>query len=166
MVYVGCVWRVDEADAAAPGARLPIVARMVAAPGLLGQGLRFAVTGGLVALVYLTTTTVLAEVAGLPFQAALIIGFCLALVVHFTLQRKFVWAADTEFALGVSHQVFRYLLVAGFQYGVTAASTLLLPHALGLPTTVVYLATALLLVALNFVIFRHGIFHARTPEAT
>jgi putative flippase GtrA len=158
------VWRADRADPAGPATRLPRLARILASPGLLGQGIRFALTGGLVAIVYLTTTTVLADVVGLPFQAALVIGFCLAISVHFTLQRRFVWASDTEFALGMSHQVVRYLVVAGCQYGITAASTLLLPKALGLPTTVVYLATALLLVAVNFVVFRNGIFHARSPD--
>ena len=77
--------------------------------------------------VYLGTTTVLADVAGLPFQAALISGFCVALIVHFTLQRNFVWVHEDEFALPLRHQAGRYLVIAGVQYGVTAVSTLVLP---------------------------------------
>lgn len=129
--------------------------------GLLGQGLRFALSGGTVALVYLATTTVLAEYAGLPFQAALAIGFCVGLVVHFTLQRLFVWADHAEFALALHHQIARYLVAAGVQYAVTAASTALLPSALGASTELVYLATVAVVLSTNFLVFRHGIFHVK-----
>lgn len=116
------------------------------------------------AAVYLGTTTVLASVVGLPFQLALAIGFCTALVVHFTLQRLFVWAHHEEYALALHRQVARYLLVASAQYGLTAASTALLPSALGLPVEVVYLATVVLLLSASFLVFRHGVFHAKTAS--
>jgi putative flippase GtrA len=128
--------------------------------GLLGQGTRFAIAGGSVMVVYLTTTTVLADLVGLPFQLALVIGFCVGLMVHFTLQRKFVWVHAQEFALPLRHQAARYLTVAGIQYGVTAASTAALPGALGLPTELVYVVTVGVVTVTNFVVFRHGIFHA------
>lgn len=128
---------------------------------MLGQGVRFALSGGTVALVYLATTTVLAEVAGMPFQAALAIGFGVAIVVHFTLQRLFVWTHHEEFALPLAHQVGRYLVVAAVQYGVTAASTGLLPAALGVPTEIVYLVTVAVVLSTNFLVFRNRIFHAR-----
>jgi putative flippase GtrA len=118
-----------------------------------------------VALVYLTTTTVLAEVFGMPFQAALAIGFAVGLIVHFTLQRLFVWTHHEEFALPLHHQVGRYLAVAGAQYGLTAASTSLLPSALNVPTEVVYLATVAVVLSTNFLVFRHGIFHAKPAAA-
>jgi putative flippase GtrA len=151
----------------ARGRRIRGLALTLASPdsGLFGQGARFALTGGLVAGVYLGTTTVLADVAGLPFQAALISGFCVALMVHFTLQRNFVWVHEDEFALPLRHQAGRYLVIACVQYGVTALSTLVLPPILGLSTEVVYLATAAVMVAANFVVFRYGIFHARKPPA-
>jgi putative flippase GtrA len=133
--------------------------------GLLGQGVRFALAGGTVALVYLLTTTLLAEVAGLVFQAALAIGFCVALIVHFSLQRLFVWTHHEEFALPLHRQVGRYLLVAGAQYGLTAASTSLLPRALGLSAEVVYLATVAIMVSVNFLVFRHRIFHPKPAGA-
>ena len=132
--------------------------------GMLGQGVRFALSGGTVALVYLATTTVLAEVVGLPFQAALAIGFAVAILVHFTLQRLFVWTHHEEFALPLAHQVGRYLAVAAVQYGVTAASTALLPAALGVSTEAVYLATVAVVLSANFLVFRNGIFHAK-PSA-
>jgi putative flippase GtrA len=133
--------------------------------GLLGQGVRFALAGGTVALVYLTTTTVLAEVVGVPFQVALAIGFCVGLIVHFTLQRMFVWTHYEEFALPLHHQAGRYLLVAGVQYGVTAASTSLLPAALGVSTEIVYLVTVAIVLSVNFLVFRTRIFHAK-PAGT
>jgi putative flippase GtrA len=133
---------------------------------VLGQGLRFALAGGVVALVYLLSTLTLSAVVGLPFQLALAIGFCMGLAVHFTLQRFFVWAPRGGFALPLHHQVGRYLLVTGAQYGITAVSVALLPAALGLPTEVVYLATAALITSANFLIFRNGVFHVSSsaPE--
>jgi putative flippase GtrA len=133
--------------------------------GLLGQGVRFALAGGTVALVYLGTTTVLADVVGMPFQAALAIGFCLAIMVHFTFQRMFVWTHHEEFALPLRHQAGRYLAVAVVQYGVTVASTSLLPSALGVPTEIVYLATVAVVLSANFLVFRHSIFHSK-PATT
>ena len=133
--------------------------------GLLGQGVRYGLAGGTVAVVYLSTTTVLAEVVGLPFQVALAIGFSVALVVHFTLQRFFVWIHHDEFALPLHHQAGRYLTVAGTQYGLTIASTALLPAALGVSAEIVYLVTVAVLASTNFLVFRHGIFQAgQTPS--
>ncbi len=127
--------------------------------------MRFVLAGGTVALVYLTTTIVLAEVVGMPFQVALAIGFCVGLAVHFTLQRMFVWTHHEEFALPLHHQAGRYLIVAGVQYGVTVASTSLLPTALGVPTEIVYLVTVAVLVSVNFLVFRQRVFHAK-PATT
>jgi putative flippase GtrA len=120
---------------------------------------RFALAGGTVALVYVTTTILLSEVAGVRFQLALAIGFSVALIVHFTLQRLFVWTHHEEFALPLHHQAGRYLIAAGVQYGVTAASTALLPAALGVSSEIVYLATVAVLLGINFLVFRHRIFH-------
>lgn len=133
------------------------------ASGLAGQGVRYALAGVVVALVYLLATTLLAVVVGLPFQVALPIGFALALGVHFTLQRLFVWVHEEEFALPFQHQARRYLVVAGAQYGVTATTTALLPGVLGLSTEVVYLITVLLLASANFLLFRTVVFHPERP---
>jgi putative flippase GtrA len=127
--------------------------------GTVGQGVRFALAGGTVAVMYLATTTILAEVFDIDFQLALVIGTVTALLAHFTLQRLFVWVHHEEFALDLHAQVGRYLLVAAVQYGLTAASTAVLPGALDVPVTPVYLITALTLAAVNFVVFRGGIFH-------
>lgn len=141
---------------------LPLAKRLRGS-GLLEQGARYILTGGTVTVVYLGTTTVLADVVGLPFQIALAIGACAGLVVHFTLQRFFVWAHRDKYALALRHQAARYLVFAGAQYGLTAASTAILPTALGLPVELVYFGTVAILVSLNFLVFRNVIFHPRTP---
>jgi len=128
---------------------------------LFAQGVRFALTGCVVSAVYLLTTSVLALVAGLPFQAALVIGFTAGVAVHFSMQRLFVWTDHEDFALAFPGQVGRYLLASATQYGVTAVSTLIIPSALGLPTVFVYLTTALLMTSLNFLLFRNYIFHSK-----
>jgi putative flippase GtrA len=134
------------------------------ASGLPGQGVRYALAGAFVALVYLLTTTFFAVVVGLPFEEALALGFTLQLAVHFTLQRTFVWVHDQEFALPFQHQAGRYLAVAGAQLGVTAASTSLLPSVLGLSAEVVYLMTAGVLVIANFLLLRNVVFHPGKRE--
>jgi putative flippase GtrA len=133
--------------------------------GLRGQSIRFALVGGTVALIYVGTTTVLATVVGIPFQAALLIGLGVGLVVHFTLQRVFVWTHHDEFALPLHHQLGRYLAATAVQYGVTAASTAFLPSVLGVSAEVVYLGTVAVVISTNFLVFRNGIFHSR-PATT
>jgi putative flippase GtrA len=109
---------------------------------------------------------VLSQLVGLPFQVALAIGFVSALLLHFTLQRLFVWVHEDGFALPLRHQVGRYLLMAGAQYGGTAASTAVLPGALGAPTELVYLATMAVATTAGFLIMRFIIFHGTaSPEA-
>jgi MurNAc alpha-1-phosphate uridylyltransferase len=131
---------------------------------LRGQGARYALAGCVVATVYLLTTTVLAVGVGLPFQVALISGFAVALSLHFTLQRLFVWTHREGFALPFRRQMGRYLLTAGVQYGLTAASTSFLPPVLGIAPELVYLATAPILTTANFLVFRHGVFHPKAAE--
>jgi putative flippase GtrA len=132
--------------------------------GLTGQLVRFALTGGLVTVLYLTVTTVLSQLVGLPFQVALAIGFVSALLLHFTLQRLFVWVHDDGFALPLRHQVGRYLLMAGAQYGGTAASTAVLPGVLGVATELVYLATMAVATTAGFLVMRFIIFHGTAPS--
>jgi len=124
------------------------------------QGFRFVLVGGLVAGVYVTTTTLLAEVVGVPFEASLAIGFALAIVTHFSLQRLYVWRHTTDFALSIHHQLARYAAMAGLQYGLTAMITGILPRPLGVSPEVVYLPTAVVLSVTNFLVFRSRIFHA------
>jgi putative flippase GtrA len=111
-------------------------------------------------------TSVLSQLVGLPFELALAIGFVSALLLHFTLQRLFVWIHEDGFALPLRHQVGRYLLMAGAQYGGTAASTAILPGVLGVATEIVYLATMAIATTSGFLIMRFIIFHAeQTSDA-
>jgi putative flippase GtrA len=132
--------------------------------GLTGQGFRYAVAGVFVAGVYLLTTTILAVVVGLPFQAALSIGFASGLGIHFTLQRLFVWVHEEAFALPFFRQARRYLVVAGAQYAVTATTTSSLPGVVGLSTEVVYLITVMVLAVANFLLFRNVVFHPGSAD--
>lgn len=126
---------------------------------LASHGIRFAISGAAVALLYLLVTTALANGFGVAFQVALAIGFATAITAHFALQRLFVWVHHSEFALDMRQQVPRYLTLVALQYGATAAATHLLPDRLGLSVTVVYLGTTVLVVTVNFLIFRSRIFH-------
>jgi putative flippase GtrA len=129
--------------------------------GLPGQLFRFVLTGGLVAVVYVSLTTVLHQVFAVPFQIALAIGFLVGVALHFTLQRVFVWRHEEEFALAVHYQVARYLCLCGSQYGVTALSTSQLPGVVGLPVEAVYLLTMCTIAGFNFLFFRGRVFHAK-----
>jgi putative flippase GtrA len=133
-------------------------------PGGPGQGVfaraaRFLLAGGSVTLVYLALTTILADVAGLPFEVALPIGYATAICLHFTLQRYYVWVDPGEYALPIRLQVGRYLALVGVLYGLTAASTAVLPHLLGLPVEVVYVVTVLVLAVGNFLLLGQRVFH-------
>ena len=128
--------------------------------GLLGQLVRFGLVGGSVAVLYLTVTTVLSQVLGVPFQVALAVGFTCGLLLHFTLQRVFVWIHYEDFALGLRHQIGRYLTMAAAQYGVTALSTAELPGVLRISEEAVYLMTWALVTVVGFLLMRFIIFHA------
>ncbi len=128
--------------------------------GNLGQLVRFASVGALVFAIYVAITTLLADVVGLPFEVALVIGFALALVTHFSLQRLFVWVHHTEFVLPFHVQAARYLAIAGLQYGTTAVVTALLPRLLHVSPTAVYIPWVVCVSALNFVVLRHRVFHS------
>lgn len=127
--------------------------------GIFARMIRFALAGGLVASVYVLVTLVLARVAGLPFQLALVLGYGTALTTHFALQRFFVWVHRTDFALSLGTQAGRYLTLAVAQYVVTAASTATLPDALHVATEIVYLAVTALTTVINFLLFRTHVFH-------
>ncbi len=132
--------------------------------GVFGQLFRFALSGSLVAVLYVSVTTVLHDAFGMPFQIALAIGFLSGLALHFTLQRVFVWKHYDNFALAVHHQALRYLSLCASQYGVTALATAELPSLVGLPVEVVYLLTMFSIAAFNFLFFRGRIFHSAGPK--
>ena len=156
-----------ESEVALMAGRLGGLVRGLRSPelGLLGQGLRFALAGGVVAAVYVLSTLIFSHVLGLPFEAALALGFTLALATHFTMQRLFVWVHHTEFALPIQHQAGRYLAITFTQYGITAATTAVLPRALHMTTDIVYFTVTALITVANFLLFRTHVFHAEEGAA-
>ncbi len=111
------------------------------------------------AIFYLGLTSLLA-VIGMPFQAALIVSFLAAVVVHFSLQRVFVWSQRGKYALPMRQQLRRYLPLVVVQYITTAAATAILPTWVGLPVLAVYIGFTVLYSLFNFLFFRARVFHA------
>jgi putative flippase GtrA len=127
--------------------------------GLAGQGARFGLVAALVGSTYALVTLLLHDVLLVPFEIALAIGFAVGVLLHFTLQRVFVWRHHEQFALPMGHQALRYLPMCAVQYGLTALSTSELPALLHLPVEAVYPPTVLAVASLNFLIFRGYVFH-------
>ena len=142
------------------GKRVPRAQRLrVQEAGVVGQGLRFAIAGGCVGLIYVATTAVLSEVAGLRFQLALILGFSVAVAAHFTLQRFFVWVRKDGFALTTKGQMQRYAVVSGAQYASTAAATAVVPQVIDVRVLIVYVTWTALASIVNFLVLGRGVFH-------
>jgi putative flippase GtrA len=127
---------------------------------MMGQGMRYVLSGGAVAMITVAVTVTLAEGVGLVYEVSYAIGYCVALATHFSLQRWFVWAHHDGFALSIRNQLARYLPFALFNYGFVAASIALLPRLLGVSTSVAYLEATAIITFLSFLVLRTRIFHA------
>ena len=121
------------------------------------------IAGGIVAVIYVAMTTLLASVVDVPFQPALAIGYATAIAAHFSLQRFFVWVHQEEYALPFRAQVGRYLLVAGAQYAMAAVVTATVPSALHVSVTAVFLVWTVAVSVIGFLIFGRSVFHAKPP---
>lgn len=131
------------------------IARQLTRPAVIS---RFAVTGALVGGSHLALVTV-AVLAGVPIQLALALSFIVALAMHFTLNRQWVFVADAGYALHLTRQGLRYLAVAATSYAGTSTAVASLPDVLGVHELVVlFLATAAMacfsFAALNLWVFR------------
>lgn len=95
-----------------------------------------------------------------PRQIALLLAYVVALAVHFTLNRQWVFQREGEggYSLGLTGHGARYVALAVFLYGVTAASLAILPEATGLAPFVVWLITTGIIGALNFVVLDKLVF--------
>ncbi len=134
--------------------------------GLVAEGVKFGLAGSLVAIVYMGVTTLLADAVEIRFQVALAIGFGTAIIVHFTLQRTFVWVHRGEFALNFRGQFVRYAAMSIAQYGTAAAITSTVPSALDVSTTIIYIAWTVLSSVVSFFVLGRGIFHRSTKSTT
>jgi putative flippase GtrA len=131
---------------------------------LAGPGLRYVVAGAIVALVYLGVPVLLNVVIGLPVEAAIPIAYVLAISLHFTLQRTFVFHHVEEFALSTRGQIKRYCMIAAVQYPTTAVATAILPGVLHLPQRDTYVLVTLTTSVISFTVLRTLIFHGDNDD--
>jgi putative flippase GtrA len=119
---------------------------------------RYVIAGVVTAAVGIATVLALTGPAGV--QLAILLSYPLVLMVHFSLQRRFVFArADGDYALDGGAQVRRYLMTVAAQYCYVAVCTALLGSATGLADRLAYLAAALSGTALVFMVMRLRVFH-------
>jgi putative flippase GtrA len=123
------------------------------------ETVRYAISGSFSTLTYIALTLLVAGPLDVPIQIAIPISYATALVLNFTLQRRFVFPTEDGFALGRGSQLRRYVVAVLVQYGVTATSTAVLPDLLGVPETDVYVVTVLFLAVCAFLTLRSLVFH-------
>lgn len=123
------------------------------------QGLRFALVGAFIMVLYVTVTTVVRTVFGAPWPVAVGAGYVIATSTHFLLHRTVVFRSEEGFALSAGQQLPRFVAIVVCQYLVTVAGMAVLPEALGLPSLVVYLGVACTVTAVSFLILRTRLFH-------
>jgi putative flippase GtrA len=125
---------------------------------LAGQTFRFGLAGATVAAVYLAIPLVLNGILGVAIQITIPIAYLLAVSLHFTLQRHFVWRVD-EFALSARQQIGRYVVIGAVQYPTTALAIAFLPGVLGVSERAIFVCTTLAISSTSFLIFRGHVFH-------
>lgn len=133
--------------------------RLLLTHPLAGPGIRYLIAGAIVGAVYLGLPVGLNEGAGVPVEGAIPIAFALALTLHFTLQRAFVFRHVATFALSTRGQLRRYCAIAAVQYPTTAALTALLPGLLHLPQRDCFVIITLSVSLISFTVLRTHIFH-------
>ena len=126
---------------------------------------RFAVTGAVVAALYFGLLTGLVIFADVPPQVALIVAFVSAVVVHFTMNRQFVFRGGTTYALHVTHQGIRYLGVVLGSYVVNALALAIVPDLTGLHELVVVALTTGAVTTFTFLTLRDWVFRASSDPA-
>lgn len=129
-----------------------------ARPAPLAQMARFATSGGVVAALYISTTTILIA-TGVHPQIALAVGYVAGLALHFTLNRQFVFVSSSAFSHRLSTQATRYLIVAATAYAVTAIALAVLPGALAVSEVAVFITVTVMVTVVNFVTLRSWVFH-------
>ncbi|WP_327467230.1 GtrA family protein [Baekduia sp.] len=126
------------------------------------QALRFVLSGGTVAVVYLGLGLLLSGPLGVPIQIAIPVSYVISVLFNYSMQRWFVFAHSDAFALSRQAQFLRYVQIGAAQYALTALATAVLPDVLGLDEQVVYVATALIAAVITFIVLRLVVFHGST----
>jgi putative flippase GtrA len=125
---------------------------------LLGHTpIRFVLSGGAVAVCQFATMPLLVA-AGASDQLAVAGAYFSALVLHFTLNREFVFASDSGYALHLTAQGVRYVLVALTSFAVTSAAVALLPGPLDVSPIAVFYVVSVLTAAVSFLVLRSWVF--------
>jgi putative flippase GtrA len=123
------------------------------------QVIRFVLSGGTVAMVYLGLGLLLSGPLGVPIQIAIPVSYVVSVLFNYSMQRWFVFAHSDDFALSRGAQFLRYVQIGAIQYAFTALATAVLPGWLGVDEQIVYVATALIAAAITFVVLRFVVFH-------
>ncbi len=119
---------------------------------------RFALSGVAVQGVYTALMAILLVGAGLPRQLALALSYTGALIVHFTLNRQFVFARSDGYVHGLSSHGKRYVLAAIVVYGVTALGLAVVPEALGVAPFVGWALLMVVIAGCNFALLGRFVF--------
>ena len=123
------------------------------------QALRFVLSGGTVAVVYLGLGLLLSGPLVCRSRSRSPSPTWSRCLFNYSMQRWFVFAHSDEFALSRQAQFLRYVQIGAAQYALTALATAVLPDVLGLDEQVVYVATALIAAVITFVVLRLVVFH-------
>ena len=123
---------------------------------------KFALTGVLVGLTHLGLVSAM-FLSGVPIQVALALAFMVALAMHFTLNRQWVFAANSGYALHFTIQGVRYLLAAALSYAGTAIAVAVLPDPLGIPELAVFFMATAVMATVTFVLLNFWVFRRAEP---
>jgi putative flippase GtrA len=138
----------------------PALRSILGPSGLVNaEMLRYVVGGSFTTVWYVGLTLTLSGPIDVPIQLAIPVSYVTALMLHFLLQRRFVFRREAGFALGRARQLRRYLTTAFIQYSLAAICTATLPSLLHARERLVYAVTALTLAAFTFLILRAHVFH-------
>lgn len=131
---------------------------------LTAVGLRYAITGVIVGVVYIGTPVVLNGGFGVPVEVAIPLAYLVAITLHFNLQRHFVFRHISSFALSARQQIGRYVIIGAVQYPTTAIATAVLPSVLGLSQRITYVVVTLTMSLGSFLLLRTHIFHPQVQD--
>jgi putative flippase GtrA len=126
------------------------------------QPLRYAIVGALTALTYFSLTLLLAGPAGFPFALAMPCAYAPALMLHFVLQRVFVFRTPEGFALAMHNQARRYVVIGASQVVLSAIITSFVPDLIGVDERIVYVIATFALAGASYLMLRFHVFHG--PE--
>jgi putative flippase GtrA len=119
---------------------------------------RFALSAIAVQGTYTVLMALFLLALGLPRQGALACSYLGALVVHFALNRQFVFVPSDGYAHGLSSHGRRYLISAVVIYGITALGLAVLPGLLGVAPYIAWLLITGTIGALNFFLLGRFVF--------